>query len=107
MIELLVAMIIIAVLLAIGVTTYLGFKQRAEKSVVRTNVRDAVPAMEAFFMDNHTYATATLPALRSINSGIASVTLSNLTLGAYTISFTHGACWASVTGPGGAISTNC
>lgn len=107
LIELLLVMVIVAALLAIGVTSYLGFKQRAEKAVVRTNVRDAVPAMEAYYVDNKTYATVTLAALKAINSGIASVSLSNLSVGGYTISFTKGGCWASVTGPGGQITTNC
>ena len=107
LIELLVVLVIIGVLLAIAVPSYLGFKKRAEKTAAQSNIRASIPAMEAFYSDNGTYATATLASLRAIDTGLASVTLSGLTTSAYKISFTQGQCWASITGPGGSISTNC
>jgi type IV pilus assembly protein PilA len=107
LIELLVVLVIIGVLLAIAVPSYLGFKKRAENSTAKSNVRAAIPAMEAFYSDNGSYASADLAALRSIDSGIASVTLSGLAPAAYTIAFTQGQCTATVTGPGGVISSNC
>jgi type IV pilus assembly protein PilA len=107
LIELLVVLVIIGVLLAIAVPSYLGFKKRAEKSAAQSNIRAAIPAMEAYYSDNGTYATANLASLQAIDSGIASITLSGLSATSYTMSFTQGQCWASVTGPGGAISTNC
>ena len=107
LIELLVVLVIIGVLLAIAVPSYLGFKKRAEKSAAQSNIRAAIPAMEAFYSDNGTYATATLASLKGIDSGLASVTLTGLGASAYTISFTQGACMASITGPGGSITTNC
>ncbi len=107
LIELLVVLVIIGVLLAIAVPSYLGFKKRAEKSAAQSNVRAAIPAMEAYYSDNGTYQTASLTSLKAIDSGIASVTLSGLGQSAYTISFTQGQCWASISGPGGTISTNC
>ena len=107
LIELLVVLVIIGVLLAIAVPSYLGFKKRAEKSAAQSNVRAAIPAMEAFYSDNGTYVGATLASLRAIDSGLASVTISGLGVAAYTISFTQGSCWGSITGPGGSISSNC
>jgi type IV pilus assembly protein PilA len=107
LIELLVVLMIIGVLLATAVPTYLGFKQRAEKSAAQSNVREAVAAMEAYYVDNETYAGATLAALRSIDTGLASVALSGLSATSYSISFTKGACSASITGPGGQVTTNC
>ena len=55
LIELLIVLVIIGVLLAIAVPSYLGFKKRAEKSAAQSNVRAAIPAMEAFYSDNGTY----------------------------------------------------
>ena len=107
LIELLVVLVIIGVLLAIAVPSYLGFKKRAEKSTAQSNVRAAIPAMEAFYSDNGTYVGATTAALKSIDSGIAAVVTCGLAVNTYTISFTQGQCWASITGPGGSISTNC
>lgn len=107
LIELLVVLVIIGVLLAIAVPSYLGFKKRAEKSAAQSNVRAAVPAMEAFYSDNGTYLGATLASLKAIDSGIASVTISGLSASTYTISFTQGNCYGTITGPGGTISSNC
>ena len=109
LIELLIVLVIIGVLLAIAVPSYLGFKKRAEKSAAQSNVRAAIPAMEAWYSDNGTYAGATAAALKaSIDTGLASgLVTSALSATAYTISFTQGACYASVTGPGGTMSTNC
>ncbi len=107
LIELLVVLMVIAVLIATAVPSYLGFKTRAEKSAAQSNVRSAVPAMEAYYSDNKTYVGATLAALRSIDTGLASVTVSALSPTTYTISFTRGQCSASVNGPGGQVTSNC
>jgi type IV pilus assembly protein PilA len=44
--------IIIGILLAIAVPSYLGFRDRASKSAAQANVRAATPAVEAYFADN-------------------------------------------------------
>ena len=55
LIELLVVIVIIGILLAIAVPSYLGFKDRANKSAAQSNLRQAVPSAEAFYSDNNTY----------------------------------------------------
>ena len=45
---LLVVIVIIGILLAIAVLSYLGFKDRANKSAAQANLRSAVPSAEAF-----------------------------------------------------------
>ncbi len=108
LIELLVVLVIIGVLLAIAVPSYLGFKQRAEKRAADSNVRSAIPALEAFYSDQGTYVGASLGTLRaSYDAGLASVTISGLSATAYTIAFTQGACTASISGPGGTIANTC
>ena len=52
LIELLVVIVILGILLAIAVPSYLGFKARAEKSAAKANVRAAIPAVEAYYADN-------------------------------------------------------
>jgi type IV pilus assembly protein PilA len=52
LIELLVVIIIIGILLAIAIPSYLSFKDRSAKSAAQANVRAAVPAVEAFNIDN-------------------------------------------------------
>ena len=55
LIELLVVIIIIGILLAIAVPSYLGFQARASKAAAQANVRSAIPSIETFFADNSTY----------------------------------------------------
>ena len=64
-------LVIIGILLAIAVPSYLGFKTRAEKSAAQSNVRAAIPAAEAYFADNSTYVGMDEAALRAIDSGLA------------------------------------
>ena len=52
LIELLVVIIIIGILLAIAVPSYLGFRDRANKSAAQANVRAAIPAVETYSADN-------------------------------------------------------
>jgi type IV pilus assembly protein PilA len=48
LIELLVVIIILGILLAIAIPSYLSFRTRANKSAAQANVRAAVPGMEAY-----------------------------------------------------------
>jgi type IV pilus assembly protein PilA len=59
LIELLVVIIIIGILVAIAVPSYLGFRDRASEKAALANVRAAVPAVETYFADN--VGTATDP----------------------------------------------
>ena len=70
LIELLVVIIIIGILLAIAVPSYLGFRDRAATSAAKSNVRAAVPAAEAYFADEGTYTGMTVAALEAIDSGL-------------------------------------
>ena len=71
LIELLVVIIIIGILLAIAVPSYLGFRTRANDAAAKANIRAAIPSAEAFFADNGTYVGMTLAGLQAIDSGIA------------------------------------
>jgi type IV pilus assembly protein PilA len=57
LIELLVVIIIIGILVAIAVPSYLGFRDRASEKAALANVRAAVPAVETYFADNVGTAT--------------------------------------------------
>jgi len=70
LIELLVVIVIIGILLAIAVPSYLGFRDRANDKAAGADVRAAVPSAEAFFADNNTYTGMDVPALRLIDTGV-------------------------------------
>ncbi len=107
LIELLIVLVIIGILLAIAVPSYLGFKARAEKGAAQSNVRAAIPAAEAIYADNGSYASVNLTALAAIDQGV-SLTSASGTSSTYTLTAVKGSCTASVTGPGGTISvTGC
>jgi type IV pilus assembly protein PilA len=84
LIELLVVIIIIGILLAIAVPSYLGFRDRANAAAAQANVRSAIPAIEAYFADTDTYVGISAAALKaSYDQGISS-TLTFGTLSATT-----------------------
>jgi type IV pilus assembly protein PilA len=77
LIELLVVLVIIAVLLAIAVPSYLGFKDRAERRAAASNVRAALPSVEAYYSDQspNSYAGMTVAKLQSIDQGLRLTTV--------------------------------
>ncbi|MDQ3163394.1 MAG: prepilin-type N-terminal cleavage/methylation domain-containing protein, partial [Actinomycetota bacterium] len=54
LIGLLVVIVIIGILLAIAVPSYLGFKDRANEKAAKANIRAAVPSVEAYYSDQPT-----------------------------------------------------
>jgi len=85
LIELLVVMIILAILTAIAIPSYLSFRDRANKSAAGADLRAAIPSVEAWFSDHGTYSGMTVASLQagydqSINPSIISLgTLSQTT----------------------------
>ena len=65
LIELLVVMIILAILTAIAIPSYLSFKDRANNSAAGADLRSVIPDVEAWFSDNGTYAGMTPALLKS------------------------------------------
>ena len=78
LIELLVVIIILGILLAIAIPSYLSFRTRANKSAAQANVRAAVPGMEAYNADHSTgYTGVTLTKLQqSYDAGIKNIKIS-------------------------------
>jgi type IV pilus assembly protein PilA len=100
LIELLVVIIIIGILLAIAIPSYLKFKDRANNSAAQANVRAAVPGLEAFNADHGTYAGATSVALQgSYDAGIKHINTKSLTQTGYCVDSTVGASSFHKSGP--------
>jgi type IV pilus assembly protein PilA len=106
LIELLVVLVIIGILLAIAVPSYLGFKDRANKRAAQSNVRAAVPSAEAYYSDSGTYSGMDLTALKAIDSGLSSSlgAPTDQTTTAYCLRATVGGFTAYFKGPGGSTT---
>lgn len=128
LIELLVVLIIIGVLLAIAIPSYLGFQKSAQQTAAASDVRSAIPDVEEYYQDNNeTYAGGTAMTAAFLKSqydnglqvstgaagaapGIVTVKTSTAADGTiaagqeYCISGYDAGNWAGVAGPGGQVS---
>jgi type IV pilus assembly protein PilA len=106
LIELLVVIIIIGILLAIAIPSYLKFKDRANNAAAQANVRAAVPGMEAFNADHGFYTGATSAVLQaSYDQGIKNMRVKSATATTYCIDSTVGTSVYKKAGPGAAITS--
>jgi type IV pilus assembly protein PilA len=116
LIELLVVLIIIGILLAIAVPSYLGFRDKAQQTAAASNVREAIPSAEAYYGDNGNYnftkkqdgtaAATPLIALQSYDSGLDTGLTIMGSASNYCMSEANGTHWAAVVGPGGKVKTD-
>ena len=115
LIELLVVIIILGILLAIAIPSYLSFKDRANQSAAKANVRAAVPAVEAYNADNTGtgnsagYAGMTVSALQTYDSAIVptKLTIQSATSLTYCVQSTVGPATWKKSGPGADIGRSC
>ena len=57
LIELLVVIVILGILVAIAVPSYLSFRGSAQDAAAKSNVRSAIPAAESFYQNNNSTYT--------------------------------------------------
>ena len=107
LIELLVVIIIIGILLAIAIPSYLKFRDRANKSAAQANVRASIPAIEAYFTDNNTYAGTTLSYLQTTyDAGVKNIVVQSASSTTYYIQSTVGTETWKKSGPDTDILTD-
>ena len=78
LIELMVVVLIIAILIAIAIPTFLGARTRAQDRQAQSNLRNAFAAEKVVYTDNQAYTTtaATLSAIEPSLTYAASATVS-------------------------------
>jgi type IV pilus assembly protein PilA len=101
LVELLVVLVIIGVLIAITVPSFLDIKNRAADRTAQANLRAALPAAEAYYSDNKTYMGMDAADLRSIDGGLSqTLSVVSAVSRSYCISESvNGRVW-SLSGPG-------
>jgi type IV pilus assembly protein PilA len=105
LIELLVVIIIIGILLAIAVPSYMKFRDRASDSAAKANVRAAIPGVEAFFADYSTYGGMTVTFLQTnYDQGIKGITIPSATSSTYCVQSVVGGKTWSKNGPAADLS---
>jgi len=110
LIELLVVIIIIGILLAIAIPSYLSFKDRANDAAAKANVRAAIPAVEAYNSDNSAtgnsggYAGMTSASLKVYDAGVKNVDVVSASSITYCIQSQVGTKTWSKNGPAADLS---
>ena len=119
LIELLVVIIIIGILLAIAIPSYLKFKDRANTSAAQANVRAAIPAVEAYNADNTGSSTdvdgsatttgyegMTLSLLQTkFDSGVKNITVGTVSATSYCVASKVGTAEFNKNGPAADITS--
>jgi Tfp pilus assembly protein PilE len=114
LIKLLVVPLIVGILLAIAIPSYLGFPKKAKQTAAMSDVREAIPDAEAYFSDNNSYASMTASGLHtrydsglvvsvSGSPGIVSAIPSASNTQTFCISAVGAGHWAHVAGPGAQV----
>ena len=116
LIELLVVLIIIGVLLAIAIPSYLGFQKKAQQTAAASDVRQAIPDAVAYYSDNNSYTGVSIATLQGYDSGMTAYSagppevpgIKTAEGGAthFCISAEDAGNYAHVVGPGGQVVSN-
>ena len=96
LIELMVVVLIIGILVAIALPTFLGARERAQNRAAQSSLRNALVAAKTLYTDTSDYSTAT-------ESGLATVEPSLTYVAAGTDSLSNTTVSVSVTGAGSII----
>jgi type IV pilus assembly protein PilE len=70
LVEVLVVVIVLAILLSFTVSSYLGYRQRANDAAAQQKIDQIIPAAHAYFADQDSYAGMTIAGLSAYDSTI-------------------------------------
>ena len=106
LVEMAIVLVVMAILTAMALGFSQGARERADDAAAKSNIRTAIPAIEAYRGDSGTYAGMTLAALQSQYSpGVAGITVVSAGAATYCVTAAvGGAAWFKA-GPDGSITT--
>jgi type IV pilus assembly protein PilA len=81
LIELMVVLLIIAILLAIAIPTFLGARTRAQNRAAESNLRNALTAAKTLYTDTSDYSGVTTTSMQSTEPSLTFTTGSTSTQG--------------------------
>ena len=96
LIELMVVVLIIAILLAIAIPTFLGSQNKAKDRSAQSSLRNTVTAAKSIFTDSSDYSTATTTALAAGEPSITFVATGTASANAKTVSVNPGTSVSTV-----------
>lgn len=73
LIELMVVVLIIGILIAIALPTFLGARQRAQNKAAQSSLRNALAAAKVIFTDSDDYSTVSQTSLQAAESSLSYV----------------------------------
>ena len=113
LIELLVVILIIGILAAIALPSFINQRSKAQDTEAKSGARTAQTAMETYYTDNQTYATATDVLLEGIEPALQdakSFAVSNTSATGYSVAVTSESSDATVytiTNTAGVVTRTC
>lgn len=105
LIELMVVVLIIGILVAIAVPTFLGARKGAQDKAAESSVRNALTTAKVYYTDNNSYTGATASAMSSIEPSLiwttaALTTSTNSNTVSVTVDSTGDICLSSASASG-------
>jgi type IV pilus assembly protein PilA len=79
LIELMVVVLIIGILIAIALPTFLGARSRAQNRAAQSDLRNALVAAKTIYTDNSSYVGATTTALSGVETALTFQTAASTT----------------------------
>lgn len=96
LVELMVVVLIIAILIAIAIPTFLGARRGAQDRAAQSQIRNALVAEKAFYVDNEGYTNALAPDLTNLEPNLDTTIVATSVGAAKANGFFSGVCLSLV-----------